>query len=119
MLLPLIERNHYGKQFTESITSPNLVRAQFTSSARDAVALEFDQPVNWTDKLANQFYLDGAGGTVTGGSVKGSTLTLSLTGRTQAKAVTYLDSKSWNQDNLLWGANGQAALTFCDVPISD
>jgi hypothetical protein len=25
---------------------------------------------------------------------------------------------NWNQDNLLLGANGIAALTFCDVPIA-
>jgi hypothetical protein len=31
---------------------------------------------------------------------------------------SYLDSKSWSQDRLLDGANGIAALTFCEVPIS-
>jgi hypothetical protein len=35
----------------------------------------------------------------------------------QAKKIMYLDSKAWNGKNLLLGANGIAALTFCDVPV--
>jgi hypothetical protein len=31
--------------------------------------------------------------------------------------LTYLDSDRWSQEKLLWGANGLAALTFCDVDI--
>jgi sucrose-6-phosphate hydrolase SacC (GH32 family) len=31
--------------------------------------------------------------------------------------VTYLDSDSWSPENVLFGENGIAALTFCDVPI--
>ena len=31
--------------------------------------------------------------------------------------ITYLDSASWSPENLLYGKNGIAALTFCDVPI--
>jgi hypothetical protein len=34
-----------------------------------------------------------------------------------AKSLTYLDSANWNQDRLLRGENGIAALTFCEVPI--
>ena len=82
-----------------------------------AVVLEFDQPVVWSDLLASQFYLDGASGSVAGGSVSGNTLTLRLTGPTTATKITYLDSKSWSQDQLLLGTNGIAALTFCEVPI--
>jgi hypothetical protein len=36
---------------------------------------------------------------------------------TQADRITYLDSARWNPENLLYGQNGLAALTFCDVPI--
>lgn len=117
LLAPLIERDHYGKTFAESITPPNLVRAAFTGAARDEVALTFDQPVVWTEKLASQFSLDGASGGIVGGSVEGKTLLLRLTGSSKASTITYLDSKSWSQDNLLLGVNGIAALTFCDVPI--
>ena len=30
----------------------------------------------------------------------------------------YLKESEWSQDKLLIGANGIAALTFCDVPIA-
>jgi len=37
--------------------------------------------------------------------------------RTQADRITYLDSARWNPEKLLYGENGVAALTFCDVLI--
>jgi len=37
--------------------------------------------------------------------------------RTQADQITCLDNARWNPENLLYGQNGLAALTFCDVPI--
>ena len=33
--------------------------------------------------------------------------------------VTYLDERAWSQDRLLVGKNGIAALTFCNVPVSE
>jgi len=42
---------------------------------------------------------------------------LRMTPGTQADRITYLDSARWNPENLLYGQNGLAALTFCDVPI--
>ncbi len=80
--------------------------------------MDCDQPVVWNDALAGQFYLDGEQGKVAVGSVSGNVLTLQLTGPSTAQRITYLDSKSWNPTNLLYGANGIAALTFCSVPIS-
>ena len=73
LIQPLIERDNYGKTFTESITPPNLVRAGYTSGAKDEIALEFDQPVVWKDSLASQFYLDGEKGRVASGAVSGRT----------------------------------------------
>ena len=102
-------RDHHAAQPHAGGTSP--------ATAKDEIVLEFDQPVVWNDTLAGQFYLDGANATVAGGSVQGNTLTLRLTAPSKAKQITYLDSKSWSQDNLLLGANGIAALTFCDVPL--
>lgn len=118
LIQPLIERDIYGKIFSESITPPNLVQAAFTSDQKDAIALEFDQPVVWSEALASQFYLDGEKGKVTSGSVTGNVLTLKLGAPSSVRRITYLDSKSWNPTNLLQGANGIAALTFCEVPIS-
>ena len=114
---PLIERDFYGQPVTSSITPPNLKKAYYTSNAKDAIALEFDQPVVWQDSLISEFYLNGAKGKVASGAVSGSVLTLKLKEASAAKKITYLKEMSWSQDRLLYGENGIAALTFCDVPI--
>ncbi len=116
-LLPLFERDHYAKPFTAPVTPPNLLRAHLVGDAKDAVALEFDQPVKWDAALVSEFYLDGVAGQVASGRVAGSTLTLKLTAPSSATTITYLDSKSWSQSRLLRGENGIAALTFCDVAL--
>ena len=117
MIQPLMERDHYGKVPATSITPPNLRRVHFSGSTKDAIALEFDQPVVWADTLAGQFYLAGEKDKVASGSVIGNVLTLKLKAASAAKTITYLKEVSWNQDTLLNGANGIAALTFCAVPI--
>lgn len=117
LICPLIERDIYGKAFAKPVTPPDLRRAYFTSEKRDELALEFDQPVVWSPALAGQFYLDGAAGRVASGSAAGDVLTLELKGASKASKVTYLDSRSWSEKNLLMGGNGIAALTFWNVPI--
>jgi hypothetical protein len=114
LVQPLIERDHYGKVPAAPLTAPNLKNA---STAGDRIVLEFDQPVVWTDALAGQFYLDGEKGKVSSGSVSGNVLTLTLKEASTAKKITYLKEIAWNQDTLLTGTNGLAALTFCEVPI--
>ncbi|MDA1275604.1 MAG: DUF2341 domain-containing protein [Verrucomicrobia bacterium] len=117
LIQPVIERDHYGKVPAASVTAPNLRRASYAGSAKDTISLEFDQPVVWTDTLAAQFYLDGEKDPVASGSVTGNVLTLKLKEASAATMITYLKEIAWNQDTLLNGANGLAALTFCDVPI--
>ena len=117
LILPLIERDHYGKHFAQSITPPNLLQASIASSAKDEIALEFDQPVKWDDALAGQFYLDHEKGRVITGRTAGNVLTLKLTAPTTARSITYLDSAEWSQKTLLRGESGIAALTFCEVPL--
>lgn len=112
LIQPLIERDHYGKAPATSITPPNLRRAYRTGGANDTIALEFDQPVVWTDALAGQFYVDGETGRVASGTVTGNTLMLKLQAPSLAKTITYLNDIAWSQDTLLLGANGLAALTF-------
>lgn len=114
---PLVERDQYGAKFDSSITAPNLRRVWFTNDRRDELALEFDQVVVWSDTLTSQFYLDGESESVASGSATANIITLRLTGASQATKLTYLDSARWSPDNLLYGQNGIAALTFCDVPI--
>ena len=114
---PLVERDHYHRQFEQPITAPNLTRASFTSDKHDELTLEFDQAITWSDALTSQFHLDGKAGQITSGSADGHRLTLQLKNPSKAGKLTYLDSASWNPNNLLYGQNGLAALTFCDVPI--
>ena len=117
MAQPLIERDVYGKAASAPLTAPNLRRAAYANAAKDTLVLEFDQPVLWDDKLTGQFYLDGAKDKVASGSVAGKVLTLKLKEPSDAKQITYLKEIAWNQDTLLLGANGLAALTFCEVPV--
>jgi hypothetical protein len=110
-------RQHLYNQPAGPFAPPNLRRARFTSALRDELVLEFDQGVRWSDSLASQFHLEGESGQVVAGSADGARLTLRLKGPTRSGTVTYLDSAKWSPDNLLWGQNGLAALTFCEVPI--
>lgn len=118
-LQPLIERDFYGKVPTASITAPDLKRAYYSSPAKDAIVLEFNQPVIWKDVLVSDFYLDDIAGKVASGSVAGNVLTLKLKEPSTAKKIQYLKEMNWTQDRLLIGANGLEALTFCDVDIKN
>ncbi len=117
LICPLVERDHYGKVPTTSITPPNLKLAYFANNKKDEIVLEFDQPVKWDNALAGQFYLDGQKGKVASGTATANSVTLKLSAASDAKTITYLDSAAWSQKTLLVGANGIAALTFCEVQI--
>jgi Domain of unknown function (DUF2341)/Concanavalin A-like lectin/glucanases superfamily/Carbohydrate esterase, sialic acid-specific acetylesterase len=119
LVQPLIERDFYGKTPSGPVTAPNLKRAHFVNPTRDAIAMEFDQPVAWDNALIGQFYLDEKGGEVVSGDVAGNTVTLRLRGPTEAKRITYLHEMKWSQDKLLKGRNGIAALSFCGVPVGE
>ena len=118
MIHPLVERDFHGKASAGPITPPDLKHAYFTGPSKDVIALEFDQPVLWTDALAGRIYLDGEKDKVASGKVSGNLLTLKLKEASAAKSVTYLKETDWNQNTLIVGANGIAALTFCEVPVS-
>jgi hypothetical protein len=45
MVQPLIERDFYGRKLTAPTTAPNLKKASDISVTKEAIALEFDQPV--------------------------------------------------------------------------
>jgi hypothetical protein len=117
LLAPLVQSQLYGAKFEARINPPNLQRAYFANQKRDELVLEFNQPVVWQVSLTNQFHLEGEPKQVESGAVNGNRLTLKLKAPSKAARVTYLDSAAWNPDNLLLGANGIAALTFCEVPI--
>jgi hypothetical protein len=117
LLTPLLERDLYGKVFTASVSAPNVIKTYYTTTAKSEIALEFDQPVTWKSSLTSEFYLDGVNGKVTAGAVAGNILTLTLNAPSTATKITYLDSRSWSESNILYGANAIAALTFWNVPI--
>ena len=117
LICPLVERDNYGKVFEHPITPANLEKAYYTSAEQDEIALEFDQNMVWTNSLTSEFYLDGLANRVASGAVSGNIIILKLKEASSSQRITYLDSKSWSQDRLLYGENGIAALTFCDVPI--
>jgi hypothetical protein len=115
-LHPMMQYHLYHRH-VDSFNPPNLKRAFFTSAQRDELVLEFDYYIKWSDTLVSQFHLDGEAKQVVAGLANANRITLKLKGPTKSKTVTYLDSANWNPDNLLYGDNGLAAFTFCDVPI--
>ncbi|MFT5107097.1 MAG: hypothetical protein ACI9UA_002726 [Pseudoalteromonas tetraodonis] len=117
MVQPLIERDFYGGEVADALIAPNLKQAYYTGRKMDEIVLEFDQPVIWFADLVSEFSLDGEKGKVESGRVKGNVVTLKLKEGSAAKSISYLDERSWSQTKLLFGANGIAALTFCEVPI--
>ncbi|MFO0869216.1 MAG: DUF2341 domain-containing protein [Pirellulales bacterium] len=119
LLHPLFDHQLYGAAASKPLTPPNLVRARFADQQHTTVALEFDSPVEWQERLKDQFHFPEGAIRVTDGRVVDRELILTLSqplGGT-APTVTYLDSARWHPDNLLYGVNGLAALTFCEVPI--
>ncbi len=119
MLHPMMQSQLYDREIRESSDPPNLTRAYFTTELHDELILEFDHQVGWSDALISQFYLAGEPGQVASGSTDGKRITLKLKTPSKATKVTYLDSDNWSPDNLLYGVNGIAALTFCEVSIEN
>ncbi len=117
LICPLVEQKIYHQRLDQSLNPPNLQRAFFASGQRDELILDFDIRVAWSDALTSQFHLAGEPQPIVSGVANGARVVLKLKGPSRATRVTYLDSDSWNPDNLLYGKNGLAALTFCDVPI--
>jgi len=119
LMSPLVEVDNYGLKPAKEVTAPNLNRAWFTSAAKDEIALDFGQAMMWKDLMKNEIYLDGVKAQISAGSVAGNVITLKLGTPSAAKTIGYISGRDWDgkPTNLIYGANGIAALTFCDVPI--
>ncbi len=120
-MLPVVSRDFYGVA-SGVITPPNLQRAYFTSGARTAIALEFDQAMSWNANSLFNWYVDDDNSPVSSGSVAGNTVTLQLSSPAAANAtIDYLQDDSWSSSEpvstLVHGVNGLPAFTFADVPI--
>lgn len=120
LVFPLVERDHYGRRPSGHVTAPNILAAHFAGAARDEVELEFDQPMAWTDGLEKDLWVGLRGGPrVVGGKAEGHRVRLRLEGPTTDRTISYLEGRSWKPGRVLRGANGIAALTFCDVAVAD
>jgi len=117
---PLVEQDNYGYYPASVFTAPDLKKAYYSTSARNEITLEFGQDMAWINASKGLFYLDGVSGKVASGSVAGKIVKLQLTAASTAQKITYLQGLSWDgvQANLLYGANGIAALTFADVALT-
>ncbi len=118
LLAPLIQSEQYGEKFYRDIRPPNLQKATFSADRRELI-LRFDQHMAWQNALVSQFHLEGEPNQVESGAVYEGDIVLRLKSPSKATRVTYLDSKAWSPDNLLYGKDGIAALTFCEVPIAN
>jgi hypothetical protein len=87
---------------------------------KDEIGLDFGQPMVWRDEVKRSLYLDNAVAPIGSGSASGNIITLKLTAPSGAKTIAYLSGRDWDGKpaHLLFGANGIAALTFCDVGIA-
>jgi hypothetical protein len=88
----------------------------YTSDRKDEIALEVDQPMAWTNASGSELYLDGKREVVEG-AVSGNLIKLKLASASAANTITYFVDGNWEPKTLLYGQNGVAALTFCEVPI--
>lgn len=114
LIHPVIERDVYGKTFQMPVTAANLLKVVQQGAK---ITLQFDQPIVWKDTLLNQFYLDGEKDKFASGCADGNALILTLKEGSSGSTITYLKEAAWSQDQLLWGENGIAAVTFCEVAI--
>ncbi len=121
LISPLVEQDHYGLVAPGAQSAPNVERVRFASAARDELILEFGQPMAWREDSGKYFRLDGAPAAIVSGAAVGDALHLKLKGRSEAKTVDYLAGKDWDgtPQGLVEGANGIAALTFCEVVIGE
>jgi len=117
---PLVEMDNYALVPPQEVTAPNLRRAWFTSAAKDEIALDFGQPMTWKDEMKKDVYLDEVRAPISEGKVHGNIILLKLTKPSTAKMIAHLSGHYWDGKpaSLIFGANGIAALTFCDVGIA-
>ncbi|MCX6929224.1 MAG: DUF2341 domain-containing protein, partial [Verrucomicrobia bacterium] len=117
---PLVEVDNYGLVPKREVTAPNLRRSWFSSATKDEIALDFGQPMTWKDEMKKDIHLDGVRASISVGAVSGNVITLKLTGPSAARTITYLTGRDWDGKpaSLIFGANGIAALSFCDVAIA-
>ena len=120
-VLNLVNRDFYGATPAAAVTPPNLVRAYFTSSARTAIALQFDQPMSWSSYSLPNWFVNDVANRVSSGSASGNTVTLQLVSAASTNSTLDYIKDNWNYgegvSTLLYGTNAIPALTFANEPI--
>ena len=117
-LFPLVNKYNYGVESTVTVTAPNLQTVSYTSARKDEITLVFDQDVTWDDEVALRFRLDDDSAELNSIGGTGKIITLKLAKPSTAKNLSYVRGGKWRQEDvIIWGLNGIAALTFCEVPI--
>ncbi len=115
---PLVEQDSYSTNPNSVFSAANLKKAYFTSATHSEINLVFDQDMQWNTGAPSMIYLDDVAGKVTSGSASGKVVTLQLNAASSAKKITYVKGLVYFEQNyLLKGTNGRAALTFADVDI--
>jgi hypothetical protein len=122
LMLPLVRQHVYGVKPIVPVDSPNLRQARWKTADRKTIELVFDSPMTWNDRCVDMFYIGTRRLDIESGYVEGERIVLRLKqpiagAGSEPALLTYVDSDSWGQDRLLFGVNGRAVLTFCDVPI--
>ncbi len=117
-LFPLVNKYNYGVNSKVTATAPNLQSVAYTSARKDEIILIFDQDVRWDDEVALRFHLDDDSAELNSIEGAGKIITLKLANPSTSKNLSYIRGGKWRQeDAIIWGSNGIAALTFCEVPI--
>ena len=117
-LFPLVNKYNYGAEPKVPVTAPNIQSVSYSSASKDEITLIFDQDVKWDDEVAWRFYLDDGPADLISVGGTGKIITLKLAEPSTAKNLSYVRGGKWKQDQaIIWGSNGIAALTFCEVPI--
>lgn len=122
LMLPLVRDKIYGIKPDVPADSPNLRQARWKTADCKTIELVFDSPISWNDRCVDQFHIGSRRLDIESGSAEGERIVLRLKEPNSQEGsepvlLTYVDSDSWGQDRLLFGVNGHAALTFCEVPI--
>lgn len=129
--VPLCQK-FYSVTDTAHCKPPNIRAAYYTSPSKNTIALLFENSVvqKWPNdtlgqSMKNYFYLNGAYGSVTSGSVCADTLKLFLNGSSSANKITYLPSNFNNNNSFIYqgpflkNPRNLGILSFCNYPISD
>ena len=117
-LFPLVNQYNYGVEPKTSITPPNIRSVSYVNDRKDEIKLVFDQNLKWDEEIIERFYLDDDSAKLTAASGSGKIIILKLAGPSAAKNLSYVRGGKWKQEqDIIWGANDIAALTFCEVPI--